>query len=885
MKSLISLILFLNIFPYLFAIIPNWDITEIGEDLMTGSSITYTVCSLKWYEHSLTMTRTLTKGTQGITKENKVIIGSETRDVEFDNIESFYHFKGNYYICPKGNYHLYNFTNSRPVIPNGFVDKGIKFDLKCYYHTTHTFLVSYLMNGQYYLYGIYVDPGPNIETIKKIPPVGNELYDFKLDSNLAGNDEYYMLALINDGSYIKLSNIKATLRKNYNNVYDQSLNQIGDPIKLDTARTYMQGYFKVSDTDTFNDFFYIAYENINKFYSGFSTYAPDFGDLSKVTFNKSQASFEFYEDVEIEVINFMMYNRYVYYKMKLSSTGETKYYGIYDTKLNNVIFNTEEYIKYFIPYSDREMLAVTNTAAYKICAMKGTDNTCKDYCSDYYLLDTKGNKCSTTDSCPKIKLVPSGVCNETCDENIYHLDGTNCGLCQYFNPTGNKYKLVGSIGCRGSINEETMEYYNQKFNLLKCKDGYEMKNNDCVLNVVCYETCETCTASSTNPVDQKCSSCKSGYYLENTNCVKTCQKGYEKTGQICQSCNDNICKTFVTDSCDCTNCSSGFFINQTKRCSECDKEKCKECTQTATTCTSCWGGNFLYNSKCYECAKNCTQYENDKEKCKCSKCNEGFYVSNYQCESCVSNCLTCINSTKCLTCKSGYFIDSNGQCSACPIEKCGKLKSDGCQCETCADNYFMDNNQQCQQCSTQCKTCLGNANNCTSCSDNSSFINENNQCVKCDPTCETCSINSTHCTSCSSGKYVTEENKCDDCDDICETCFSGPSNWDSNCLSCKDNYYLINDYKNKTCVNDCALYEREVSDEPFKCKPLINGTDPGEKGGDNEVDYMLWIFIIVAGVLLIIITIIICVKCCHNKSGDVVDEITTELMDKEEIIN
>ena len=353
MKSFISLILFLNIFPYLFAIIPNWDITEIGENIMTESSYTYTVCSLTWYEHSLTMTRTLTKGTQGITKTNKVKIGSVTREVEFDNIGSFYHFNGNYYICPKGYHHLYDFSNNKNVIPSEFKDKPlIKFDLKCYYHTTHTFLVSYLMNGQYYLYGIYVDPGASIETIKKISPVGNELYDFKLDSNLAGSDEYYMLALINDNSYIKLSNIKATLRKKYENIYDQSLNQIGNPIKLDTARTYMQGYFKVSDSDTFKDFFYIAYDNINNFYSGFSTYAPDFGDLSKVTFNNSKASFEFYEDVEIEEINFMMYNRYVYYKMKNSSSGETKYYGIYDTKLNNVIFNTEENLKYFKPYSD-----------------------------------------------------------------------------------------------------------------------------------------------------------------------------------------------------------------------------------------------------------------------------------------------------------------------------------------------------------------------------------------------------------------------------------------------------------------------------------------------------------------------------------------------------
>ena len=529
------------------------------------------------------------------------------------------------------------------------------------------------------------------------------------------------------------------------------------------------------------------------------------------------------------------------------------------------------------------MLAITNTSAYKICAMKGTDNKCKDYCSDYYLLDTKGNKCSSTDSCPsgKIKLVPSGVCNETCDENIYHLDGTNCGLCQYFNPTGNKFKLVGAKGCRGSI-EASMEYYNPKFNLLKCKDDYKMENNDCVENYTCYNTCETCTASSTNPADQKCSSCRSGYYLEGTNCVETCQQGYEKTGENCESCKDNICLTFVTDSCDCTKCSTNYFINPNKRCSECDIEKCRECIQTATTCTSCWTGNFLYNSKCYECAKNCTQYENENEKCKCSKCNEGFYVSNYQCKNCVSNCLTCTNSTKCIACKSGYFINSNGQCSACPIEKCGKLKSDGCQCETCADNYFMDNNQQCQKCSTQCKTCIDNANNCTSCSDNNSFVNDKNQCQKCDSTCETCSINSTHCTSCPAGKYVTEENKCDVCDDICETCFSGPSNWDSNCLSCKDNYYLINDYKNKTCVNDCALYEREVGDEPFKCKPLINGTDPGENGGTNEVDYVLWIFIIVAGVLLIIITIIICVKCCHNKSDDIMEEFPTELGDKED---
>ena len=894
MKWFICLILFLNLFPYFLTIIPNWDITKIGENILTGNSYIYTAYTKIFEEHSLEFKRTLTKTTEGIiSKKNTVIIFrygvKQTQgDVEFDNIGSFYHFNGHYYLCPKGYYQLYDFTDGKEVTPNGFVDKGKKFDLKCYYHkTTKTFLVSYLMNDEYYLYGIYVNTGASIETIKRIYHSSSEFYDFKIDSNLISNDEYFMLLLTKENSYIQLSNTKAIFRQKESDVYDQKLNQLNPTTPLDNSRTYTQGYFKVSDTDTYNDFYYIAYEDLDNFYSGYSTCGPNFGDLSPTKWEKNKASFEFYEDVEIEEMNFMMYNRYVYYKMKLKSNGETKYYGIYDTKLNNVIFNTEDYIEYFIPDSDREMLAITKTSAYKICAMKGTDGTCKDYCDKYYLLDTQGNKCSLTDSCPdgKVKLMPSGVCNETCDENIYYLDKTknHCGLCQYFNPTGNKYKLVGNKECRGSKDDNSMDYYKEKFNLLKCKNGYIMKNNDCVKDVVCYETCQTCSDSSSDPYKQNCLTCKSGYYLENSNCVKTCSNGYKKTEEKCEYCNDRICESFVTDSCDCKNCPQGYFINQSKRCSACDA-KCKACSQTATTCTSCWDTSFLYNSQCYLCATNCAQFENDGKNCKCLQCNEGFYNSNYQCKNCLSNCLTCTNSTKCIACISGYFVDSKGQCSACPIEKCETLKSDGCQCETCADNYFMNSNQECEQCSTQCKTCINKANNCTSCTNNNYFVNENNLCEKCDETCATCSINKTYCTSCSEGKYVTEENKCDECDDICQTCFSGPSNGDSNCLSCKDDFYLIYDYKNKTCVNDCTLYEREKGDEPFKCKPLINGTIEPEKNEDNEVDYLLWIFIIVAGVLLIIVTICICIKCCHNKTDDILDEINTntELVDKEE---
>ena len=58
-----------------------------------------------------------------------------------------------------------------------------------------------------------------------------------------------------------------------------------------------------------------------------------------------------------------------------------------DTKLNNVIFNTDEKLNYYMPFSDREMLAVTDSSIYKICAIKDANNNgCVDYCENNYSL-------------------------------------------------------------------------------------------------------------------------------------------------------------------------------------------------------------------------------------------------------------------------------------------------------------------------------------------------------------------------------------------------------------------------------------------------------------------------------------------------------------------
>ena len=90
------------------------------------------------------------------------------------------------------------------------------------------------------------------------------------------------------------------------------------------------------------------------------------------------------------------------------------------------------------------------------------------------LLDPEGNKCQETCVSGKIKMMPEGICisSDYCDLNYYVLneDGTECGLCNYFYPNGEKYKLINTTGCLSVIPNNT-EYHNTQWNTLKCKKG------------------------------------------------------------------------------------------------------------------------------------------------------------------------------------------------------------------------------------------------------------------------------------------------------------------------------------------------------------------------------------------------------------------------------
>ena len=282
-----------------------------------------------------------------------------------------------------------------------------------------------------------------------------------------------------------------------------------------------------SSIDSIYYFYYFTYNNVSDFVSGYSNthiHAGEGNYANSFSATKNTDSpLTFVDNVEIKEINFIPGTKNVYYKIYNKDKGST-YYGLIDVKLNKVVYNIEaDNSTIFIPDTTGNMLLITSTDIYRVCTVKSTESdSCENpnTCSNL-LLDPDGNKCQENCDEGKIKMMPESICinSSLCDLNIYVLNTakTECGLCNYFYPSGTKYKLINTTGCLNDVPNNT-EYYNQLWNIYKCKENYHLENSKCLPDS-CYETCETCNEVSNNETDQKCSSCKTGYTLIDGNCI------------------------------------------------------------------------------------------------------------------------------------------------------------------------------------------------------------------------------------------------------------------------------------------------------------------------------------------------------------------------------
>ena len=344
----------------------------------------------------------------------------------------------------------------------------------------------------------------------------DEIYDVKIGS-LIYDYGYNWTYIVNDSTWLKLVGAKYQIKSD--GVFR---NDCRGQFTFRQARTTTRGCFD----KTHDHYYYLTYTDTSDFACGFadspnSLDYQNIGSYSSYITRYDETPLEFVDEVEIEYIKFIYNYRYAYYKINNLANGKS-YYGIIDTKKNIVVFNTDKEILTWVPYSDISMLAITSSTAYEICVIKRNGACIDSYdCTDTnknYIVDLEGNKCADSCESGKIYLIRENMCGDTCDESIYVLsDDNRCGLCKTLLPS-TPYKLINTTGCLSADNiPENAEVYNSKLYLLKCKNGYKLEGDTCVLD--CYETCETCSEYSDDESDQKCTSCKENYNLENGNCI------------------------------------------------------------------------------------------------------------------------------------------------------------------------------------------------------------------------------------------------------------------------------------------------------------------------------------------------------------------------------
>ena len=662
-----SSIVFIAVFIQSFATIPVWDFNNISIDLLGSNNLyEYTIYNETKNKTMVSLIKKITKNNGNIVSQNYLTVNSTKRKVNFENIDSFYFNKLGYpiIICPKGKYHPYYFANDTYIIPDGFQENG-NWDLKCYGHDTGFFLFFYLRNQEN---NFYYSLNNKIEFDKCMYCFGTYIYDFMIENGL--NDEYYSYkfpVLMDEENNLFLRSKTLNLDSQD---YRLSLGGFDYLINIIQIKNNVQAYF-----DKDNTIYYFSYNTIFDFISGYIINKFNLTGDSELSCNNSEInkntespfkSFDTSDNIQIQEINFIRGTNLVYYNIYYSDNNK-HYYGLIDIKLNKILYNIENEFTSFLPYSRSEMLAITSSSAYLICIAKN-GNSCTKTCPyDILKVEKEGNTCTGYCDPDKIMFIPSNICinKEECDLNIYTLnnDENQCGLCNYFYPSDKKYKLINTSYCLSYIPNNT-EFYNEESLILKCKDNYHLTNNSCIPDS-CYESCETCFSIYEDANNQHCLTCKEGFTLNNGNCISdsiTCPEGsFLDENNICNNCT-NQCKNYVLNSCNCSACHNGYYVeNELGRCRQCGKV-CDEYGENNCDCLSCPVNYELEDTNCVECT-GCKTSEISS--CDCSICLQGYYLDNNKCKQCDEECLnyqenTCNCDNNNIYYFNGYYYKVDG---------------------------------------------------------------------------------------------------------------------------------------------------------------------------------------------------------------------------------
>lgn len=172
-------------------VLPIWDLKESAIDLLDNTEHTheYIIHESSMYSLKVSLKKNISINDGNIihnnyatiyeyVSENNPQVSISERNVEYENIESFYKLTDLRVLCPQKNFNVINLNDNLNEIQfNNWTNEN-NWDLKCYYHRMGYFLVYYLMNGKNQIQA-YKESIKSWEIYNDIQ-IGDEIYDFKL---------------------------------------------------------------------------------------------------------------------------------------------------------------------------------------------------------------------------------------------------------------------------------------------------------------------------------------------------------------------------------------------------------------------------------------------------------------------------------------------------------------------------------------------------------------------------------------------------------------------------------------------------------------------------------------------------------------------------------
>ena len=349
----------------------------------------------------------------------------------WEDIDNLYFIDGKIFVCPKGKNYLHYYYNKQLILikPEIFPDEDEDWELKCYYPNNNktiffTFLYSDKINFIYYYKIKY-----NINSILTVDK-NDKILDFKWER--ISQNESRMIGLFLVGTRIYLRII-------YFEIIDINTIENNKSFELDIMDTFNSKYLYAFFTNDNYSFCWMIYNNNTDLLSGNIKYSFKYenGEINiddEISTINNISPLYFADKMQIKTLKFIRNTKYSFYELVDSQNQKLIYRGIFDISTNKVVFNTNEDIIDFRPFSPYSMLLITNKSAYEICIIK-EKGKCIENCGNrknIILNSEKGNYCSSEESCEKYILIPENICIDTCDDNFYILKDNNCSICKYF---------------------------------------------------------------------------------------------------------------------------------------------------------------------------------------------------------------------------------------------------------------------------------------------------------------------------------------------------------------------------------------------------------------------------------------------------------------------